>query len=293
MTALGPRNLVIVRAGPSSLHETFLEGGEPQFDLILSTFGDAPVAPGPAIAVVRRDGGKFEAIHDLLAGDPAILERYDYVWIPDDDIEASAPAINAMFALMREHALEIAQPALSAGSHWSHAVTLRDPGMRLRFSNFIELMMPCFSAAHLARIRPLFRERRFAWGLDAVWTRTMREPAGRAAILDACAMRHVRPVGSGALYKEGSDPHSELREMLARFGLRRFPQPCVYGAVSAGGRRFGNGPRLAAALIGHALRHRRNLPAGDRRRYLKGVRRGAWPHRPALSPLPVPAEQPA
>ena len=56
---MGRRNLVVVRAGDSSLHPGWLAGpGERNFDLVVSYFGDDPAKfKAPDVARVDQKGG--------------------------------------------------------------------------------------------------------------------------------------------------------------------------------------------------------------------------------------------
>ena len=231
------RNLVIVRAGDGSLHERWLGDGDRGFDLVVSYFGEDP-------ARFRRDdvsrldhrGGKFEGLYRLLSENGDYLDRYDHVWLPDDDLMTDSDTIDRLFATVAEAGLDVAQPGLTPASVFSHPLTIADPAFRLRYANFVEIMAPCFRSGYLRQVMPLFEGLRFGWGLDFVWARLMSDPRFKAAIVDACVVSHTRPLGRGALYRSDKHPRDELATVLGRCNLTRPPAIGAYAGVTTGGK---------------------------------------------------------
>jgi hypothetical protein len=226
--ASGRRNLVVLRAGPGSLHPAWLwelPDAERSWDLCLSWYGDPAEDPGPCEYFIPARGTKFEGLATLLAGH-AFAFDYDFIWFPDDDLLAEGQDINLMFALCRDHDLLLAQPSLAAGSHVNHPITERDTQFQLRFSSFVEIMAPVFAVEALRICAFSFGLTRSGYGLDHLWPRLLGGPVHRIAILDAMAVVHTRPVGSS--YAQGP----AIAEGLAlgqRFGLlRRYP---VHGTI--------------------------------------------------------------
>ena len=78
------RNLVVVRAGDTSLHPGWGAGEAGcGFDLFVSYFGDDPAAyRAPCENRCDQKGGKWDGIHALFAKRPDLLQLYDYVWSP-------------------------------------------------------------------------------------------------------------------------------------------------------------------------------------------------------------------
>jgi len=233
------RNLVIVRAGDQSLHGAWLEGARAgHYDLIVSYFGSDPgLYRSPEEHRVDYRGGKWDGLYTVFANDPGLLERYDYFWFPDDDIEADSATIAELFRLMALHELALAQPALTHDSYFSFLLFLRSPSFRLRYANVIEVMVPCLRRDVLAMVLPLFRDTRSGFGLDFVWTRLLPDNRGKAAVLDCITVRHTRPVGGelhGKLAKSGESGRAEQERILNRFGLKR-PKILVYAALTSQG----------------------------------------------------------
>ena len=217
------RNLVIVRAGDSSLHPEWLQGAARRsWDLLVSYFGDDPDKFRQQ-DVVRLDakGAKWPALHRLLTERAELLRDYDYVWLPDDDISCRARDIDGLFAAMRQHDLLLGQPGLSGRSHFSFSITLRNPLTRLRWTNFVETMVPCFHRDLLTKCLPLLGQSVTGWGLDWVWPKEAGLAARCVAIIDEVSVTHTRPIG-GPSYRfmpEGLTPSDELAHALRTHGI--------------------------------------------------------------------------
>jgi hypothetical protein len=125
-----------------------------------------------------------------------------------------------LFALTREYQLAIAQPAIATGDT-SYRVVRQHPGLLLRYAQFVEVMCPVLSRAALELVRPTLTANKSAWGVDWAWTRLI--PPTEMAIIDVVSVAHTRPLHSGAGYQRmrdaGVDPHRDLQEMAARYGV--------------------------------------------------------------------------
>ncbi len=199
------RNLVIVRAGDSSLHPMWLQGSaDRSWDLLVSYFG-ADAERYRRADVIRLDskGPKWPALRALIESHWDHIALYDYIWLPDDDIACRGRDIDAIFRLSRDYQLQLSQPALTLDSYFAWIVTLRNPLLRLRFTNFVEIMVPCFRRDFLARCLPFMSETLTGWGLDHLWP-TMLKPR-QMAIIDAAPVTHTRPI-SGGNYEFLKDP---------------------------------------------------------------------------------------
>jgi hypothetical protein len=236
-----PRNLVVVRAGDASLHSQWLIGADvADFDLIVSYYGDDPASfRAPRENRVDCKGGKWNGVATLFAQRPELLDHYDYVWLPDDDLETDARTIAGLFATMAHHDLALAQPSLTLDSHYTYIAYLSSRTFALRYATAIEIMAPCLSAGLLRRVLPLIADSPSGWGLDFVWTRLAADNRRKSAILDQWPVRHTRAPRSGSLYaamaSEGRSAWDDFAAMRRRFG-RLKPFPLVYEAIDARGR---------------------------------------------------------
>jgi hypothetical protein len=233
-------NLVIVRAGDSSLHRGW---GADQpgcgFDLIVSYYGSDPSAFRlPYERRVDQRGGKWDGLFALFRQRPDLLQRYQYFWLPDDDLDADRKTIEAIFANMRRLDLDVGQPSLTLDSYFSHLPFLRCDSFEFRFVDKIEIMAPCIRAGILLKMLPLFERSMSGFGLDALWTRLGADNRRKSAVFDNLSVRHTRPVGTAlakVMLEKGLTPEAEYAQLETRFGLDEF-YPISYEAVDRKGR---------------------------------------------------------
>lgn len=242
------KNLVAVRAGKSSLHPMWLQGpAERHWDMIVSVYDpDARFEPRDDVQIIVQPGGKWDGLYALFAGSD-LLSRYEYIWLPDDDIAASSEDINALFAAMQKYGLDVAQPSLTRDSYFTHFACMQCPGFTLRYTNYVETMVPCLRAALLTKVLDDFRDTMSGWGLDPVWCRLSDDPRYKAAILDSVAVRHTRPLGKvlrGKMAEHGRSPEAEQEALRARYGVGKRVRPLQYAALDARGRRIEGCTRL-------------------------------------------------
>ncbi|WP_369054157.1 hypothetical protein [Kineococcus terrestris] len=215
----GRRFLVVLRAGDSSLHESWFHEDR-TYDLVVDYYGKQTGRYRDSCDVLQENrGSKWRGLHRLLRENPRYLSDYDAVWFPDDDIQTDHRALNAMFALHEELGLALSQPALTLDSYYTHSAVLVNSAFTVRFTNFVEVMVPLFSRAALHRCFDTFDLSESGWGIDLVWQSVLPE-GSRCAVMDCVQVRHTRPVGGGTLY-DGLEqtPADENRALAERYGV--------------------------------------------------------------------------
>ncbi len=231
-----PRNLVIVRAGDTSLHPGWLgNAGEQNWDIIVNYYGDDPdLFRDPRVRRIDSKGPKWPALYELIRKMQAEIETYDYVWFPDDDLVSNVEDMNKFFAIFHEHALKLAQPALTPDSIIGCPITLRNRAFKLRFTAFVEVMAPCFSREFLKQCWPLFTTNISGYGLDYLLPNRAGD-ASKVAIIDAVSVRHTR--SQGELYdvfrKLGCDPIKELNDLVYKEKIHAVPM--ILGGIDTSG----------------------------------------------------------
>lgn len=229
------RFLVVVRAGDQSLHPQWTSTlATRDWDLVVSYFGDDPDRfRGAGETRIDDKGLKWQGLHALLTRDD-FWRRYDYIWLPDDDLAADQATISTFFDCVAELNLALAQPALSWTSYYSHAVTIRHPSFRARWTDFVEVMAPCFERGFLETCVPTFGETLGGWNLDWLWPRRLGAATRRIAVIDAAAVTHTRAVGGPSyarLRQAGITAHDEGVDLLRRHGIERPEIPKVIGGI--------------------------------------------------------------
>jgi len=152
------------------------------------------------------------------------VSEYEYVFMPDDDLECDADSINVFFDLCRAFNLVLAQPSLTIDSFVSHAITLHNPDCIIRTTNYVEIMAPCFHHSALERCMPTFGENLSGWGLCILWPHLLADCPTQIGIVDAVQFKHTRPVygpNYDHLRTSGVEPVEELEALLRKYSLNR------------------------------------------------------------------------
>jgi hypothetical protein len=162
---------------------------------------------------------------DLMFSDEPRLLRYDYSFMPDEDIYISSADISSMFSKMRTLNLDLAQPSIEDSSisfpSWNLFTHRRD----LDFipTNFVEVMCPCFSRNSLIKCLETFPKSRSGWGLDLVWPSLIGNNHNNIGILNDTIAKHTRRIGEGTLYKAlkqyRTTPYMEKIALIKEYGV--------------------------------------------------------------------------
>lgn len=189
------KNAVFVPVGKDSLHRQLLKG-DADFDLHLLIYdGSYNKFCNDSDFVACDAGYKMDMTYRYLHRHPELFEKYEYFFLLDDDIVISTEDVNRLFSMMREYQLKIAQPSLVM-SYYTYKHTAFHPFYILRYTNFVEMMMPCFSRDALKAVLPTF-EQKIRWcGIEMHWPVLVGLNHKDIAIVDAVSAKHTRPVQS-------------------------------------------------------------------------------------------------
>jgi len=235
-------NLVVVRAGDSSLHPLWLAtGGERNWDLVVSYAGDNALrypASGESMVRIDSKGPKWHALHALLCDTNDAWRAYEYVWLPDDDLAASCADINRMFELMAALDLHLAQPSFSWDSRVRFPLTLHNPNFALRYTSFVDPAAAVFSQSTLRRAAPTLRESLHGSALGYLWPNRLDNPAKQCAILDRVQMRRCGrrcSTDDAAMPRGAVSPEREMEQLLKKHGVTA-PLRVAYGGIDLHGK---------------------------------------------------------
>jgi Protein of unknown function (DUF707) len=235
------RRLVVLRAGNSAWYKLWMHPLK-SWDMAISSFSsENPNDYEWANYFHYFKGGKWDGILAFFKANPQLIEEYDYFWLPDDDITADWEDVERMFEAVERYKLEIAQPGLCRRSYFSYAITLRNIFTRLRYTNFVEPMVPVLSRDMLKKTLSVLSavNTKSGFGLDFIWPLISSDAATKCAIIDEVAVYHTRPIGqvlakSIALSgKTNMDEWAELSKYVGR-DLEAIV-PVTIGAVLIGG----------------------------------------------------------
>lgn len=221
-TAISPslpprRNLVVMRAGNAALYPQWKSAEGRSWDLAISFYGEGRPQWGQEYFIPAK-GPKWEPIFRWFADNREIIARYDYFWFPDDDIVTTWENVNDFFQICRDYDLQLAQPALTHDSFICHAVTEQDSTCLLRFTMFVEGMVPAFRSDALRLCLPVMEEEsRFGWGHDWVFPMLLGYPPSKIAIVDACPVRHTRPA---RINTDVSVANHQMAQVVFKYGAK-------------------------------------------------------------------------
>ena len=190
------RNLIIARVGQNSLHSSWLAASQDRtWDLYLCPY--QPLAPQGTLDLRLGEvipGPKWTGLRQLLAQWNG-WQEYARIWLPDDDIFASAQTIDRMFDLAARLEFDLCAPALHERSYYAHFDTMRNTRCVARRCGFVEIMAPCFSVQALRRLLPTLdlTPTGWGWGLDSLWPKLL--DYRNIGMIDAAPVLHTRPVG--------------------------------------------------------------------------------------------------
>jgi hypothetical protein len=237
------RILVVLRAGDQSLHPQWLAGGAigegRNWDLHISYFGDLrrPYRNrGVDITLSFEKGTKSAGTVACLEKLAGRIDPYDWIWLPDDDLWTELPNLNRFFEIVAEYQLDLAQPALGAGSYIAHKITVQRPHMKLRFTTFVEIMAMCFSRKALGICLPYLDATISSWGISMLFPKLLGYPERGIAIIDETPVVHSRPVGGPNIAlsrKLGANPRQEAEDLMRMHRFERRHE--TWGGIDAKG----------------------------------------------------------
>lgn len=226
-------NLVISTVGDKSIHKEWLSK-EQNFDLVLLYYGDdekiAHSYYEDTPYVYMAKGFKWWLIKSFIQTHPQFMEKYNYIWFPDDDVRISTENINYLFDFCKEYNLWLCQPAMKG--YISHEITKPQYNSVLRYTNFVEVLAPMMSYKTVYKLLPTFDANYSSWGYEVTWDKILGNPKDKIAIIDSIIMEHTKPVGNPALYSK--IPHNletDQQIIFDKFNITEFPSHKEYSRI--------------------------------------------------------------
>ena len=187
-------NLIVVCVGPTSIHRNWIDDDR-NYDLMLVDYGDNESYKDDGEYYVKCSGTKMHIISDIA---DQIPDNYEYLFFPDDDLYFKTYQANHLFDVALKYKLKLCQPSIVG--YYSLEINLHHPGNVLRYTNFVEIMCPCFDRESFEICRPTFKYSKSCWGIDLLWTKLLGYPEDKIAIIDEVVVVHTRPCFWGDNY---------------------------------------------------------------------------------------------
>ena len=170
--------------------------------------------------LIRRPGHKLQLAKELLQ--PESCEQYDYIFVWDADIDISSFSVMRFLELLYCNKVQLAQPALTGNSFFTWELTLQRPDKPGRFTDFVEIMVPCFSVDAWRTFREMIYLDRNPWGYGYdLFAKTVCG-FDSMAIVDSTPVRHLQPVHSR------QDALDSLHELQKEMGSARISYVLSY-----------------------------------------------------------------
>jgi hypothetical protein len=220
------KNLLITTIGEYNHLNVWL-AGEPNFDVAVVSYDNHKESQDLVLKCVWYDTFstfKYPGIWDLLWDEPRLL-RYDYFWMPDEDILLSTEKINEMFYKMKYYNLDLAQPSVEKSDIsfpcWEHFI--HKENIDIIYSTFVEIMCPCFGRDALGKCLETFKKSQSGWGLDLVWVKLIGDNGNNIAIINNVVAKHTRRIRNGGLYdaltKKRILPSAERKKLMREYNI--------------------------------------------------------------------------
>jgi hypothetical protein len=180
------------QAGKEYIRKIVERFGHESFDFLLMVYDDSrydePCFNG--CAIVHDPSPLFWQLKRNLT--PELCRQYEYVFLWMDDLDILDFDPDNFLRIVREHRIQVAQPALSQDSVVSHRITVRQDTPIGRYTDFVEQMAMTFRGNLWERFWRIIRSdsNPWGWGYDEFTYAAGR--FRRMAIIDAETIRHVR-----------------------------------------------------------------------------------------------------
>lgn len=163
--------------------------------------------------VPMQPKGKFENVDDAIAASGRPLAEFDWLIVTDDDVALPKDFTDRYIAAAQLADVAVSQPAHKFLSHTTYQITRRKRGHMVRQTQFVEIGP--LTVIRKDAFEPLvpFPQSRWAYGIDVLWADISRRHGWKMGVVDACPIRHLRPVAGTY---DMSEAIAEGRELLAR-----------------------------------------------------------------------------
>jgi hypothetical protein len=217
-------NLLIICAGPGSVHEQWVDYDQYNFDLAILQWNKGDRLPNTEQAAYyeQMSGQKWHLIDKF--NEKYDLSGYEYICCLDDDCITVPELIDATFTFCKENNLDIAQPALGDGSYWYHPPTVMIQDAKMHITDTVEIMCPIFSqrcwpeANALSGLLPdgTGHELEVYWRIIFQSDNGTTKYGGKVAVIDQYPVIHSRPVTTPEMFiAKGMEPGKDSRWIQA------------------------------------------------------------------------------
>lgn len=169
----------------------------------------------------RRKGSKFQNFYWFYKKYPEIIQQYEYFFILDDDIVITGKDIQTMFKIVKEYNLLIAQPSFTKDSKISWPITKHKPGVKLEYTNFVEVNTQLFHKSALTKLMDVYDPILIGWGIDYLAIQSVGKDLLNYAIIHCVQCKNPREshkqIKTRELFKiPNADKRQQIWETFAK-----------------------------------------------------------------------------
>jgi len=180
------KNLIFCSAGDNANFYKYWLAPYRNYHLFICYYGDTPNKYKElADHYIMNKGSKFQNLLYVYKNYFDIINQYDYIFVPDDDIIISTKNINKLFVIIKKLNLSIIQPSFSWQGKISHMITTSNSKCILRYTNFIEVNVPLFSKESLFTFLSNYPDDLTCFGVDLYYMWLLGRDKLKYAIIDS------------------------------------------------------------------------------------------------------------
>ena len=172
-----------------------------------------------------------------------IFEKYDAIAIPDDDLYITGSDWSRFFDLFHHYEMQLAQPAIYGWQ--ATTLTATNPEYIVRYTNWVEIMTPCFTQHTFQAMKETFNENSTNWGIDFLWVKLLGNPKTGIGIIDDVTAIHTRPCFFGDTYWRNNNNCNkaiqEIEQVGEKYGIN-LQDLLVYGGIKRTKREYDDQP---------------------------------------------------
>jgi len=200
------------------MHKVWLEG-KPDFDLFVVYYGDeGEKYKKDGVLYERLKGTKFLIMDQVCKKHADFISKYDAILIPDDDLYITGDDWNRFFKLFHAYEMKLAQPSIIG---WQCTIqSAHRPDYILRYTNWVEIMTPCFDQKTFQMVKHTFAENDTNWGIEYIWIKILGQPAVGVGIIDDIVALHTRPCFYGDTYWRNNNNFDKALQEITNLAVK-------------------------------------------------------------------------
>lgn len=214
------KNLILATTGEKSLHKNWISD---EYDIFLINYSKKNYSKDCNYYVDNVSGSKYNLIYKQKKEILKIINNYENIFIPDDDILIFPEQIKKIFEVHSNYKLSLSMPALRGvfkkndKRYIEVPIMNSSPNLILKYTNWVGIICPCFSKNFFIKSLETFSYNKSNWGIALLWSNSIKEK-DKIAIIDSIEAIHSRRLNLGEsinqTYKKRENEFKEIKKTL-------------------------------------------------------------------------------